>query len=211
MRTLVRQRAGTAGQGACARRDSPRSLSAIRWTAHITLSCAGLVNVLALRCAIGVCLAAAPTLVTAQEPARRWRLWGAVGLGGGGSSTQGGMASVAEVAFQRAPHQVSLRSTFMFQWFGDGCDPGGGDIGILYGRTATGILGHATLASGLALTWPFQCGGGENASIGIPVVAEAAVRPASVVGLGLQAFANLNGRSTFSGVVLFLQLGWLPR
>jgi plasmid maintenance system antidote protein VapI len=46
--------------------------------------------------------------------------------------------------------------------------------------------------------------------VSLPVVAEAAVRLGSVLGVGVQAFANLNKKQSFGGVVVFVQLGWLP-
>ena len=44
----------------------------------------------------------------------------------------------------------------------------------------------------------------------MPGVAEAGFRPTPVLGIGIQAFANLNKQRVFGGVVVFLQLGRMP-
>jgi hypothetical protein len=161
-------------------------------------------------------LCVAPRL-SAQLPGHQspggWRLWAAFGLGFGGSAKGEGAAVVGELVFQRSPHHLALRATGIADLF-DPASCGMGDLGVVYGRTAIGSLGHATVGSGLALTSADRCdgsGGSRGAGLGVPIVAEVALRLAPVVGIGLQAFANVNPRASFGGVVVFLQLGWLPR
>jgi hypothetical protein len=58
-----------------------------------------------------------------------------------------------------------------------------------------------------------SCGQGFTSgctTIGIPFLAEAAVQPLPILGLGVQAFANLNARGSSAGVSVFLQVGWMP-
>jgi hypothetical protein len=52
--------------------------------------------------------------------------------------------------------------------------------------------------------------GGGCHTIGVPVIAEAALCPAPVFGLGAQIFANVNSRMTYGGAMVFLQIGWMP-
>ena len=160
---------------------------------------------------VAASLSVAPAL-TAQEAPAGWRLWSALGFGGGGSADGDGLALVGQLVFQRSPHHLALRATGI----GEPYDPAScpmGDVGLLYGRTATGPVGHATIASGFALTDADGCdatAGGQPLTLGVPIVAEVALRLLPFMGVGLQAFANLNSRGSFGGVVAFLQLGWLP-
>jgi hypothetical protein len=79
------------------------------------------------------------------------------------------------------------------------------------GEVATRPWGHAAIAAGLAWTGFGSCqGSGGCSTVGVPVVAEVAARLFSIMGVGAQAFGNLNTKSVYLGAVLFLQLGWLP-
>jgi hypothetical protein len=169
------------------------------------------------RWAIGASLVAigltSPTALAGQSAKPGWRLWAAGGLGFGGGDADGGIAALSELVFQRAPHQVSVRAVAIADLFNEGCTSGLGEVGLLYGRTATGPLGHASISAGLAVTMPSHCGlaGPRPTVLGVPLSLEAALRLAPVVGIGAQAFANLNGKGSFGGLVVFVQLGWLPR
>jgi hypothetical protein len=154
-----------------------------------------------------------PSVAEAAPPDRKpWRLWGGLGFGSGGNDDDNGVAIVTQLVFQKAPHHLALRLGAIADLY----DPGSCDLldaGVLYGRTAMGPMGHATIAAGLALT-DAGCPVGVNESpevLGIPVVAEAAFRPLPVLGIGLQGFVNFNSRNRYGGMVVFLQLGWLPK
>jgi hypothetical protein len=122
---------------------------------------------------------------------------------------------MGQIVFQKQPHHAAIRIVSMFDLFGEG-EPAFGSIDLLYGRTVTGRVGHASLATGLAYLAGDVCGAVTTAecedrrNIGIPLVGELAMRPVPVLGLGVQAFGNLNRKASFGGVVVFLQLGWLP-
>jgi hypothetical protein len=118
---------------------------------------------------------------------------------------------MAELVFQKRAHYFAARGLL----FIDPYESGGtiGELGVLYGRAAKRPWGHAALSAGLAFTGVDPCpdtGSGSCTGIGIPVVAEAALKLGSVVGVGAQAFANLNSTTVYGGVVVFLQLGWMP-
>ena len=144
------------------------------------------------------------------------RVWAAVGLGGAASSKADGASAVlGQIVYQKQPHHAAVRIVSIFDLFGEGA-PAFGSIDLLYGRTITGRVGHASLATGLAylagdvcgVVTTSECEGRRN--IGIPIVGEVALRPLPVLGLGVQAFGNFNRKASFGGVVAFLQLGWLP-
>lgn len=142
---------------------------------------------------------------TAQS-GKSTRVWIAGGLG---------TAAVGQLVVQRRPHQITARGLLAF----DPLDPSDcvfGELGLLYGRTVTVPLGHASISAGVGAAKPPGClTGGDNLEagwiLGVPLVAEAAVRLLPVLGVGVQGFVNLNSGATFGGVALFVQLGWLPR
>jgi hypothetical protein len=157
-------------------------------------------------------VAAMPSLA-AQGRGAPWRLWGAAGLGSAGGGNEEGVAAVGQVVFQKAPHHVAIRAVGILDPFDPGTC-GMGDIGVLYGRMTTGRVGHAAVAAGVAATDAPGCDVGPGTSqwtVGVPIIAELALRPMRLVGFGLQGFANANSRAHFGGVAIFVQLGWLPR
>jgi hypothetical protein len=120
---------------------------------------------------------------------------------------------MGEVVYQIRAHHFAARALGAAEPFGTGADEFG-EIGLLYGRAAKRAWGHASLAGGLALTGVSSCRDAPTSgctTLGVPVVAEAALRLATIAGVGVQAFANLNPKSVYGGVVFFLQLGWLPK
>jgi hypothetical protein len=144
----------------------------------------------------------------AQKPAR---LWLGVGLGTAGGIDFDGVVGMAELALQKRAHHLAVRGLLL-------TEPGGGtyvgEIGALYGRMALRQWGHAGIAAGLAYTDVQPCPNNGNApgchTVGLPIVAEAAARLGKVIGVGVQAFANLNSLGSYAGGLLFLQLGWIP-
>lgn len=166
----------------------------------------------ARRCSLlfGVLIAALlPSHLQAQQDGTRSRTWLGAGLGGGYSLDSDGIALMAELVHQRGAHHFAVRALTIF-------DPGGDDhvaseLGILYGRSWTRSLGHVALAGGIAGTTVNECADGEPCTaIGFPIVLEAAFRPFSFIGVGVQAFGNINNEQRYRGVVAFVQLGWLP-
>ena len=143
----------------------------------------------------------------------RSRIWLGAGLGSAARSDgAGGAALMGEIVYQVKAHHFAIRAMGAADPFGEGADEFG-EIGLLYGRAAKRPWGHGAIAAGLAVTGVSSCRDAATSgctTLGIPVVAEAALRLGSVAGVGIQGFANLNRKSVYGGVVLFLQLGWLP-
>jgi hypothetical protein len=148
--------------------------------------------------------------LTAQDRPRVW-----LGLGfGSGARADGaaGGAFLAEVVYQVRAHHFAIRALGVIDPYSDNADEFG-EFGLLYGRAAKRPWGHASIATGLAITGVSSCreaAASGCTTLGVPIVAEAALRFASVLGVGVQGYANLNTKSVYGGVVLFLQLGWLP-
>lgn len=119
---------------------------------------------------------------------------------------------MAELAFQKRAHHLAVRGVLLFPGIGEGSSAD--EIGVLYGRMALRPWGHAGIAAGLAYTVLDPCPNNGTVpnchTVGVPIVAEAAARLGSVVGVGVQAFVNLNSITSYRGALLFLQLGWIP-
>jgi hypothetical protein len=159
-------------------------------------------------------MAITPALPSPLVGQDRSRIWLGAGLGSAARSDgASGFALMGEIVYQVKAHHFAIRAMGAADPFGEGADEFG-EIGLLYGRAAKRAWGHGTIAAGLAVTGVSSCRDAAATSgcttLGIPVVAEAALRLASVAGVGIQGFANLNRKSVYGGVVLFLQLGWLP-
>jgi len=164
--------------------------------------------------AAGLALSVSQT--SAQPVNRPTRVWLSLGLGGGGAQEldANGAASF-QLTAQWGPHHTMFRALGM----GDvssfpeaGSDDTIEEVGVLYGRRAVSSFGYAALAGGLAIVNAKGFAGASNArrqTIGLPVIAEAGLQ-SSVLGLGIQAFGNLNTVSLYGGVSLFLQVGWMP-
>jgi hypothetical protein len=138
----------------------------------------------------------------------RPRMWLGAGLGSGARADGGGVAVMGELVYQVRPHHFALRGILVADPLGEDADAFG-ELGLLYGRTALRKWGHASIAAGLAITGTTPCSG-RCSTLGLPVVAEISARLGSVVGVGLQGFANLNSLGSYFGFALFLQLGWMP-
>lgn len=162
-----------------------------------------------------VVLATSASSLGAQERRDPTRVWGAIGLGSGagGEVEDAGVALMIQLAWQKRPHQVLLRTAFLLDGgFPDGGSDGVSEIGLLYGRMRSAGFGHVGIATGLAAGTFRGCPGQHERTchfVGIPIMAEAALS-ARVIGIGLQGFVNLNTRSVFGGVVFFVPIGWMP-
>ena len=79
-----------------------------------------------------------------------------------------------------------------------------GDLGVLYGRSAPGDFGFASVAAGLGVVQ------GETTTIGLPVEVQAYLRHLPFAGLGVTLFGNINPEQPFGGLAIALQLGAGP-
>ena len=157
--------------------------------------------------ALFACLAT--SAAAAQELPKRTRVWAAVGVGAGMPTSGGdGIANMAQLVYQRRPHHAALRGLVLHD-----LDRGTNEIGelsVLYGRTDLFGRGNIAIAAGLSGVAFDTCPDDDDAcfTIGVPLVAETALS-GKYVGAGVQAFANVNQKASYAGVVLFLQAGRL--
>ena len=151
---------------------------------------------------------------TVQEtapPSRRDSYWLGVGLGAGSQD----LAAHANGSYQFGANLISLRVASTAGFF----DTELTDYGLLYGRATRGARARHLLAAAVGVALVDGCGsddggflGGcdDHASIlGFPLEFQASYRPGKLLGVGLYGFANLNGRRSFGGVTLGVQLGRL--
>jgi hypothetical protein len=149
---------------------------------------------------------------SAQSVHDRTRVWLGAGLaGGGGTKTIGGLGLSGQLVYQKHPHQVTMRALELIDLRSGGTDALLVEGGLLYGRTRTRPWGHVSASAGGGLVWFEDCPDGPEAcaTVGVPLTAEAAVN-SRVLGIGLQAFGNINPKAFYRGFALFVQLGWLP-
>jgi hypothetical protein len=155
-----------------------------------------------------------PRMSIAQD-ANPLRVWAAAGMGAGVPTSGGdGIANMAQLVFHKQPHHVAIRGLLLHDMespTNSSATRTIGELGPLYGRTRMFDWGHAAVASGISGVILDPCPDDDDPcfTFGIPLVAEAAINT-KFVGLGIQAFANFNGKATYAGAVLFLELGWLP-
>ncbi len=129
-------------------------------------------------------------------------IWATVGLGRGTH----GAAALVSLNVASGAHFLSARATGDF---GITTTPSQGDYGVLYGRTMRWPLGYAQASIGLAYVQN-EFEDDRPDVVGIPVSVGGAITPLPVVGLGLQAFGNLNETESFGGVVLTVEVGLVP-
>lgn len=159
-----------------------------------------------------------PTAAGAQQSSTEpTRVWLAVGLGGGffssldGDPNDPGIALLGALVLKEDRHRVALRGTLMFEILEDGV----AEVGLLYGRAWTRERSQSSLSAGLALVYAQDCHGlfggpcDPSKTVGLPLSATMSFHPASFLGLGLEAFANLNRLTSFVGVTAMLELGAL--
>jgi hypothetical protein len=140
----------------------------------------------------------------------RSRIWLGAGLGSAGRTDgAGGVAVMGEVVYQHKRHQFAVRGLLAADPLGENGDEFG-EVGLLYGRVAIKKSGHASIAGGLAVTAVSPCRTRSCTTLGFPIVGEVSARIGSVLGVGLQGFANINTRSSYAGFALLIQLGWMP-
>jgi hypothetical protein len=152
------------------------------------------------------CLAAGNA--SAQD-AGRTRVFAAAGVGAGIPSSGGdGIANMGQLVFQKNAHHVALRGFVLHDL--DRTTNEMGEVGILYGRARVKRDGYFAVAGGVSFNAFDTCPDDDDScfTFGVPLVAEAALNRGAV-GLGVQAFGNLNAKASYGGAVLFVQLGRL--
>ncbi len=162
-------------------------------------------------------LLTAPRPASAQEADARTRVWLGMGLAAGGvAGIDAPLGLLARVTWQREPHQATLRLLYLGESEGFPETTSSNhvtELGLLYGRSRVSSWGHAALSAGASLlAFESYCPHVDRdgcVTVGVPFTAEAAVQGA-FVGLGLQAFGNINPRAPYGGVAVFVQLGWMP-
>jgi hypothetical protein len=143
-----------------------------------------------------------------EQPVPAVLAWGTVGLGVG---TPDGFAGVAGFDLLIGGHLVSARATGVAGIIDDEF----WDFGVLYGRTYGWSRGRASVSAGLAMMDGQRCagvfGGCEpvNARLSLPLAARVSWHALPFLGLGLYAFANLNGEESFGGAAVTVELGRL--
>ena len=154
-----------------------------------------------------------PSAVAAQGPMRVW-VGGGLGAAGPLSSdtsrgSEGLGVGVGQLVFQRGAHYVAVRALGAVDLlYGSGDSYG--ELDALYGRAYAARYVHLALATGVAYT-SVPCGGVRNCdALGLPVLAELAVRPLPILGIGVQGFLNVNQHRSYGGLVGMAQLGWMP-
>lgn len=161
--------------------------------------------------AVCMVLAGVATAAAAQDAPQPSRVWLAAGLGfGHDHNVDANGAALLEIAYQKGSHQLTLRAAGIADPFGAHGELAG-DVGFLYGWSRAGPRGHVSVSAGLSGVGFDSCESSQDAcfTVGVPVVAEVARRVSPVLGIGAQAFTNLNGESTYGGVAIFVQLGAL--
>lgn len=140
------------------------------------------------------------------------RAWVDLGLVSGiASGVDVDLGAVVQVTLEKGKHHAALR----FVGLGSVVRSSGdiaGDVALLYGRTGSAAFVHGAVGAGPAFVQLDGCDGVRGAdcrTIGLTATAEAALQ-AKVVGLGVQAFGNLNSVASYGGVGIVLQLGWMP-
>lgn len=151
---------------------------------------------------------------TVQEGAplsRRTSYWLGLGLGAGSQD----LAAHVNGSYQFAANLISLRVASTAGLF----DTELTDYGLLYGRATRGARDRHLLSAAAGVALVDGCGSEDrgflsncddhSTIVGFPLEFQASYRPGKVLGIGLYGFANFNGRRSFAGVTLGVQLGRL--
>ena len=152
----------------------------------------------------------------AAQPENRARVWIAAGLGAGRASDdeQVDFGRVLQAVYQKDAHHIAARIAYVSE-FGDR-ESNYTEYGVQYGRTLYGSEGHLSLSSGVSVVRVCTARGVPRTTIvcdysaGLPLVAEMGLRLIPVLGLGAQAFTNLNRSTPYYGLLFFFQAGWMP-
>ena len=151
----------------------------------------------------------APIAASAQETPSRTRVWAAAGLGGGVPASGGdGIGNMLQIVYQKNAHHAAIRGVVLHDI--ERSTKEIAELGALYGRTNAFSWGSATVAAGVSAVAFDTCPDDDDSCFtpGVPIVIEV-TRSRRIVGIGIQAFGNLNSKAAYAGAVLFLQLGRL--
>ena len=169
----------------------------------------GLMNILVkLFCGVITSLLLASTS-GAQTNADRSLVWAAIGVGAVAPTTGGeGITNVAQIVFEKNPHHAALRLVAMHDI--DRPTNEIGELSALYGRIRTMRNYPFVLSTGISAVGFFDCPDDDDScfTVGLPLVAEVS-RNARFIGIGLQAFTNINPKALYAGGVLLIKLGKL--
>jgi len=149
------------------------------------------------------------TVAGGQEHDIRARLWGAIGAGPGFPTSGGdGIANMAQLVYQKRSHHAAVRALILHDI--DRATNEIGEIGALYGRTSVMGSFPVVVAAGLSGVAFSTCPDDDDScfTIGVPIVAEAS-RSTTLIGIGIQAFTNVNAKAPYAGGLFFLKLGRL--
>ena len=154
-------------------------------------------------------LGTAPSAALAQDSHIQTKVWGALGIGAGVPTSGGdGIANMAELVIQKRPHHFAIRGLVLHDLARE--TETIGELSALYGRTNLLPSNDVAVAVGLSGVAFDTCPDDDDTcfTLGLPIVAEFA-RSRQFIGLGVQAFGNLNSKASFAGVVVYFQLGRL--
>lgn len=131
------------------------------------------------------------------------RLWATVGIGPGTTA----VAGFGALRYATGPHLVSIRAAN-----DAGITTGGShtDVGVLYGRTKRWSDVYLQASVGLAYVVHDDAGGEGVDGVGVPLSVGAGWTPLPVLGLGLEAFGDVNGTEFFGGLTVTVDVGLVP-
>jgi hypothetical protein len=154
-------------------------------------------------------LASTAYTVHGQNASSPARIWAAAGVGAAAPASGGdGIANMLQVAVEKKSHHFALRGLIAHDI--DRSTNELGEIGFLYGRVISRTPLPVTVAAGLSGVGFSACPDDDDScfTAGAPIVAEIS-KSTRTLGIGIQAFGNLNSKASYAGAVLFLKLGRL--
>lgn len=143
--------------------------------------------------------------------------WGSYGMGlpfvfGGDVE---GNAEFAQLGVERDGRAVLLRRTEVDEPYGPGSEPLE-EFGLMFGATRQSGILHLMGAVGISRLTGFECVDADDpeecaeaGTFGFPVFAEVTLDILPFLGVGVQAFANLNADVRFGGIGLVGHIGRL--
>lgn len=127
-------------------------------------------------------------------------LWASAGVGPGTEAA----AVLVSLRYSRGGHLLSARTAGSF-----GISEGEGrtDFGLLYGRRVRWHTLYAHASAGAAFVVHEEADVETSGGLGIPLSVGVGWAPVPFVGLGLEAFGDVNPTEHFGGIVLTVELG----
>jgi hypothetical protein len=154
---------------------------------------------------------------------REFTYWLSAGVGGSSYGFSGGLSISAQSGRSMLSIRYISSSRYGEGWLGGYTSSENvWDISPLYGFIAKGKWGYASVSGGIGLVGGTKHGqylGSANwintyekvplTTIGIPLEAQLFFTPFSAFGIGVNGFANLNPKRSYSGILICLQWGKL--